>query len=154
MIQLILAYAFIGCYFLMEVLLRQKGSAKSLETGVADKGSTLAISASYAGSALLLVVLNFARVGLISAPLVSWLGLIVMLLGLAFRVRSMRVIGSSYSRTLCLSDSQEFVRKGPYRIIRHAGYLGNLLLWVGAATALANWIAVIAISPLIIGVYG
>ncbi len=67
--------------------------------------------------------------------IVSWLGLVIMLLGLGLRVWSMRVLGAYYSRTLRVTDTQVIVTQGPYRIVRHPGYLGTILLWVGSGRA-------------------
>jgi protein-S-isoprenylcysteine O-methyltransferase len=32
------------------------------------------------------------------------------------------------------------VEEGPYRLLRHPGYSGNLLMWAGAGLAASNWI--------------
>ena len=43
----------------------------------------------------------------------------------------MRALGQSYSRTLRTSPDQVVIQSGPYRFIRHPGYLGSLLIWTG-----------------------
>ncbi len=108
---------------------------------------------SYGISLVLPLILGVAGVGRLSAPLASWLGIVAMLLGLAFRAWSMRVLGSSYTRTLRVAGAQEIVDRGPYRYIRHPGYLGSILIWAGFALALADWIGIIAIALLMVGVY-
>jgi len=45
----------------------------------------------------------------------------------------MRTLGASYSRTLRTDDAQRVVDDGPYRLIRHPGYAGSLLVWSGFA---------------------
>ncbi len=89
-----------------------------------------------------------------ASSIVSWLGLVIMLLGLALRVWSMRALGAYYSRTLRVTDAQVIVTQGPYRVVRHPGYLGTILLWVGSGLALANWIATVGVALLMLGVYG
>jgi protein-S-isoprenylcysteine O-methyltransferase Ste14 len=54
---------------------------------------------------------------------------------------------------LRISDRQQIVDEGPYRLVRHPGYLGTLLLWLGAALASENWIAVPTIMVPMISVY-
>ena len=49
----------------------------------------------------------------------------------------MIVLGRFYTRTLVTLSDQTLVRREPYRRIRHPGYLGSLLVWVGASLALA-----------------
>ena len=45
----------------------------------------------------------------------------------------MRTLGASYSRTLRTDDAQRVGDDGPYRLIRHPGYAGSLLVWSGFA---------------------
>jgi hypothetical protein len=70
-------------------------------------------------------------------PVAAPAGLVVEATGLALRAWSMRALGGSYSRTLRVvedEDQQTVVDAGPYRLIRHPGYLGSLLTWVGFAS--------------------
>jgi protein-S-isoprenylcysteine O-methyltransferase Ste14 len=45
----------------------------------------------------------------------------------------MQTLRTSYSRTLRTADDQHLIDDGPYRILRHPGYLGSLLIWTGFA---------------------
>lgn len=47
----------------------------------------------------------------------------------------MIVLGRFYTRTLTTAGDQSVITRGPYRFIRHPGYLGSLLTWCGAAAA-------------------
>lgn len=47
-------------------------------------------------------------------------------------------LAASYTRTLRVGARQRLVVAGPYRLIRHPGYLGTLLLWLGAALTTGN----------------
>jgi protein-S-isoprenylcysteine O-methyltransferase Ste14 len=76
-----------------------------------------------------------------------------MLAGLVLRIWASRVLGSFYTRTLRTETEQHLIAKGPYRLVRHPGYLGTLLLWLGAGIATSNWIAVTAISLPMLGSY-
>ena len=49
----------------------------------------------------------------------------------------MIVLGRLYTRTLVTTADQAVVRSGPYRVVRHPGYLGSLMAWTGAALVLA-----------------
>jgi protein-S-isoprenylcysteine O-methyltransferase len=66
----------------------------------------------------------------------------------------MRVLGRFYTRTLVTTDDQRVVRDGPYRIVRHPGYLGSLLVWLGAAFCSTNLIAIGAVAVLLTVAYG
>ena len=153
MFQIVLAYMLITGFFAIEIFLRQGTSARSLEATDSDKGSTRLIGVSFGVAVVLPPLLDLLQVGLIAWPIISWLGLISMLLGLGLRVWSMRVLGAYYSRTLRVADEQVIVTQGPYRVVRHPGYLGTMLVWVGSGLALANWIATVVIALLMLGVY-
>ncbi len=55
--------------------------------------------------------------------------------GLGLRAWSMRTLGASYTRTLRAESAQALVETGPYRLVRHPGYAGSLLVWTGFALA-------------------
>ncbi len=153
MFQAILAYVLIAGFFAIEIFVRQGASAKSLEVPDSDKGSTRFIGASFGVAIVLPPLLDLLQIGQIASPIVSWLGLIIMLLGLGLRVWSMRVLGAYYSRTLRVTEAQTIVTQGPYRVIRHPGYLATMLVWVGSGLALANWVAAAMVALLMLGVY-
>jgi protein-S-isoprenylcysteine O-methyltransferase Ste14 len=56
------------------------------------------------------------------------------------------VLGQFYTRTLRVADRQTVVDQGPYRLIRHPGYAGNLALWIGAGLATGNGLTTIVIT--------
>lgn len=144
-----IAYGLIGCFFLGERALRHGNAAKSLDTGRADHGTTrdvgTAIGLSAAGM-LAAPLLNHARIGRLAAALPAWSGVAAMLAGLALRVWAMHVLGSAYTRTLRTTPEQRLVAEGPYRLIRHPGYLGTLMVWIGGGLATANWIIATVIA--------
>jgi protein-S-isoprenylcysteine O-methyltransferase len=41
---------------------------------------------------------------------------------------------------------QAVISNGPYRLLRHPGYLGDILLWSGAAFTTLNWIAFVVVT--------
>jgi protein-S-isoprenylcysteine O-methyltransferase Ste14 len=154
MIETILAFVFAICFFAIEPLLRQGKAARSLERTASDKGSSTLIVVLFWIVIVLPHLLNFLQVGQIKSPGIRWLGLFIMLLGLALRFWSMRILGEYYTRTLRVTDTQAIISQGPYRIIRHPGYLGTIFVWIGFALAVGNWIATIIMAMLLFGVYG
>jgi protein-S-isoprenylcysteine O-methyltransferase Ste14 len=135
------AYALLSCFFLAERLLRQGPEAASLEAGQTDQGTTRAIGRAFGQSIMALAVaplLNRWRLGRLAAPRMAWSGVAAMVAGLTVRVWAARVLGGFYTRTLRISTTQPLVEDGPYRLVRHPGYLGVLLLLLGAGLASAN----------------
>jgi len=151
------AYGLIGCFLVTERLLRQGESAKSLEEGQADRGSTRAIGTAFGLAMLAMLVapfMNRLKIGRYHGEKAAWSGIAVMLTGLVLRIWATRVLGSFYTRTLRTAEEQHLIADGPYRLVRHPGYLGNLLLWLGAGVASANWIMATAITFFMVRAYG
>ena len=147
-----LSYLLIACFLLLQRELRGGEQARSLCPGETDQGTTRLLGMAFALSipvlilAPLLNTLEVARLDL-GFP-VGWAGIVLMLGGLALRCWSNATLGRFYTSTLRLSPGQAIVTRGPYRLLRHPGYAGALLFWVGAALASQNGLAaVLTVTP-------
>jgi protein-S-isoprenylcysteine O-methyltransferase len=76
---------------------------------------------------------------------VFFVGIILMLAGLAFRFYAMRVLGRFFTYDVAVQAGQTIVEAGPYRHIRHPSYTGALITLVGLGLALGNWAALLTI---------
>jgi protein-S-isoprenylcysteine O-methyltransferase Ste14 len=97
------------------------------------------------------VALSLASVGMVQAAW-RWAGVAVLAVGLALRAWGMTTLGASYTRTLRTAGDQRLVQDGPYRLIRHPGYSGSLLVWVGYSLGLGSWIALVVTAGLLLAV--
>jgi len=143
MLTTVMAYLLIGCFLVLERALRQGQQATSLEAGEADRGSTRRLGEAFAFTVLALLMapaLNVLYIGRLPSR-TGWIGVGIMLSGLALRWWAHQTLGRFYTRTLRVAQDQSVIRSGPYQVIRHPGYSGVLLLWVGAGLAVSNWIA-------------
>lgn len=132
--------------------LRRPGTAASLDPSDDDRGTTrvlLAASGAAYGLPLLLYRLPLARMPSASAAA----GLFMQACGFALRVWSMNTLGSFYSRTLRTIEDQTVVDIGPYRLIRHPGYAGALLVWTGLALTSRSAPAAVLVTALMGRVY-
>lgn len=80
-------------------------------------------------------------------------GLALQAAGLAVRIWSMRTLRASYSRTLRAEAEQPVVDRGPYRLVRHPGYLGSLMTWTGFALTSRSTPVVATVAALLARVY-
>jgi protein-S-isoprenylcysteine O-methyltransferase Ste14 len=158
LVPVLVAYALIIGFFLWERRSRQGAEAASFVRGTFDRGSTTLLAGVFTlGFALLLgaLALNARGIGQMNvAPVVAWVGIVVMGLGIALRVWSSRVLGRYFTRTLRVAADQPIVSDGPYRVVRHPGYLGDILMWSGAAFAAVNWIVFVGLTLAAVLAYG
>lgn len=153
----IAAYLLIALFFLAVESRRKNQTARTWRTGRFDIGSQRALGAGIVAVEMGLIagpVLNYFGVGRLSRGwIVGWVGVALMIGGIALRYWAGRTLGAFYTRTLQIQSSQKIVTDGPYRAIRHPGYAGALLLWVGAVCATANWPAIAVATPVVVGAY-
>lgn len=136
-------------------------SARGGKPGAADRGSTWAIS-----SAVLVPVLGLvfaiesttspalsrglaffgasSPAALPGMPAVAWLGVAIGALGLPLRLWAVLTLRERYTRTLLVHENHAIERDGPYRLVRHPGYLGSLLTMNGIALATGNTVVLVA----------
>jgi protein-S-isoprenylcysteine O-methyltransferase len=83
------------------------------------------------------------------------IGMILLLAGIALRVWSFAALGRYFTRCVQVSPGQPVVTNGPYRLVRHPGYAGGLLAWVGIGVTSANWagLAAVTLLPLIVVIW-
>lgn len=72
---------------------------------------------------------NFAPVN----PVLSSIGLILDVAGLAFFVWARQRLGRNWSQTVSAKEGHELVTSGPYRYIRHPMYTGGFIACLGSA---------------------
>ncbi len=129
---LLAGYLGLAGFIAVECLAREGGSTSSLEVSGDDKGTTYLLGATDAFLALAPALLRRTPIRPLP-PIAAPVGLLVQLAGLGVRSWSMRTLRASYSRTLRTEADQQVIDSGPYRLIRHPGYLGSLMTWTGFA---------------------
>lgn len=87
-------------------------------------------------------------------PAVFWIGIALMLCGLAFRWYAIRVLGKYFTRDVATRANQQVVERGPYRWIRHPSYSGSLLTVLGFGLATTNWLSLVAVGGFALLGYG
>src|SRR3954454_11038355 len=136
-----LSGSLLAAWLLLELLLRSGDqAARSWRGGDADRSSTRLVVGTYVAAFVAPFLLHTSGLGVVHAgSAAAWIGVTVGALGLGLRVWSMRVLGPDYTRSLRTREAQSVVDRGPYRLVRHPGYVGSILVWAGSRLAL-NWL--------------
>jgi protein-S-isoprenylcysteine O-methyltransferase Ste14 len=122
------------------------------EARKADRGS-LAVLLSCTAVGLLVLILSTTLVPAATirpAAGAFAVGIVVYLAGFAMRRWSEHSLGRYFTFAVMTSADQPVITTGPYRIVRHPGYTGVMLVVVGAGAVAGNWIGLIGFTALIL----
>jgi protein-S-isoprenylcysteine O-methyltransferase Ste14 len=137
-------------FYVIQAEIRFGSRARSSAAGASDRGSTRALSLSSTvpiiGFALVMqtraavppLALPAWLIGsdtLPGMPAFAWVGVGLGFAGLALRLWAVLTLRQRYTRTLLVTEGHAIERGGPYRFVRHPGYLGSLLCLNGVALA-------------------
>jgi protein-S-isoprenylcysteine O-methyltransferase len=95
------------------------------------------------------IVFFFGKNGITLLP--DWffyLGIPLMVAGIAFRQWAILVLGRFFSTTVKIISDHRIISNGPYRLIRHPTYAGSLLTLVGLGLASRTWGGTLVIAAL------
>ena len=80
------------------------------------------------------------------------IGMTLIILGLIIRITSIVTLKQQFTYTVTKIENHELIESGLYKYIRHPGYLGQLLIFIGLSTSLSNWLSIIfMIIPVSVG---
>ncbi len=79
-------------------------------------------------------------------PLLFFLGLALVLLGVGWRWYSMKILGEYFTGIVALHEDQRVVQHGPYRLVRHPSYTGALVATLGIGLMMENWASLLVLG--------
>lgn len=152
----VLLIAFLGMEFFRGTTKPSAATETAALPAGDDRGSSLMILGAYILALIVGPVLSARGIGSFGKNTGAWIaaGLVAMAGGVAIRLWAMATLRGSYSRTLRVITTQSLITRGPYRLVRHPGYLGSLLAWVGYALTQANWAVALLVAALMLIAYG
>jgi len=131
--------------------MRQKRERSIIKTG--DKLSLLILILSISIGYWLSFGIGKTTIGRIyHRDILCVVGAIIIMAGLIIRIKSILTLKQHFTYTVTQIENHELIETGLYKSIRHPGYLGQLIIFLGIATAMSNWLSlVLMIIPIIIG---
>jgi protein-S-isoprenylcysteine O-methyltransferase Ste14 len=154
-IKLILIIGFSYLYGFFEVFmnLRQRGRGQVASSG--DKGSLWLLYGSITVGYCLSFAIGATKIG----RMPGWdtffvIGFALVTIGLIIRIYSILTLRQFFTYSVAKVAGHELIETGLYKVIRHPGYLGQLLIFIGLALSLSNWLSVVVMTlPIAFG-YG
>ena len=151
--KLLFIITFACLYGFFEILMSLRQRRKSTIKQSGDKGSIRFLFICIGLGYWLSFLIRPNRIGRID----EWntffiIGAVLTILGLLIRITSILTLRKQFTYTVAKIDNHLLIDKGLYKIIRHPGYLGQLIIFLGISTSLSNWLSIIfMIVPVMIG---
>jgi protein-S-isoprenylcysteine O-methyltransferase Ste14 len=140
----------LAAWILMEVL---QGRKHRTDARATDRGSLRLIHVCWIGAWIALSGARTAAPGASIHPAVLGfcLGLVIAWSGIGLRWWSFRTLGRYFTFTVMTSPDQSVVSNGPYSVLRHPGYAGAEMAFLGLGLMYDNWLglAAAAMIPMI-----
>jgi protein-S-isoprenylcysteine O-methyltransferase Ste14 len=150
-LQLIIAFSVIYGFFEIFMSLRQRNQRSVIQTG--DRLSVWILSISISFGYWLSFIIAATKIGRIY----HWnsffmIGSILTIVGLIIKVSAILTLKQQFTYTVTKIENHKLIENGLYKSIRHPGYLGQLIIFLGVSTMLSNWLSIILmILPVFMG---
>jgi protein-S-isoprenylcysteine O-methyltransferase len=150
-IVIIIGFSYLYGFFELFMNLRNKNKSKVTRSG--DKGSIWLL--------YILITLGYALSFAIGATKIGrmpyWntffaIGAVLVVLGLVIRIVSIMTLRQYFTYSVAKVEGHQLIETGLYKNIRHPGYLGQLMIFLGLSISLSNWLSILLMMiPVVIG---
>jgi protein-S-isoprenylcysteine O-methyltransferase Ste14 len=140
-------------YGFFEVFMNLRQRSKSKVTTSSDKNSLWWLYA--------LITLGYALSFLIGATRIGriydWntlfvVGMALFVIGFIVRIHSLLTLKQYFTYSVAKVENHKIIETGLYKFIRHPGYLGQLIIFIGISTSISNWLSVLVMMiPITLG---
>jgi protein-S-isoprenylcysteine O-methyltransferase Ste14 len=118
----------------------QENTLKKREEGVASRLASVLGLIGFVAIIMYAINPNWLSWASLPLPLwVSWMGVLVALLGFAILQWAQNTLGKNWSDTPRMMQEQALITSGPYQFIRHPIYTAFLLILGSTLLISANW---------------
>ena len=70
-------------------------------------------------------------------------GIALVVIGLMIRIHSLLTLKQFFSYSVAIIENQKIIETGMYKFLRHPGYLGQLIIFIGISNSISNWISIL-----------
>jgi protein-S-isoprenylcysteine O-methyltransferase len=150
-VVIIIAFSYLYGFFEVFMNLRQRSKVRVVTSR--DKGSLWLLFFLITIGYMLSFFFGATKIGRLS----YWntffaLGFILIAIGLIIRVWSILTLKQHFTYSVSQVENHQLIETGLYKNIRHPGYLGQLLIFIGISTSLSNWLSILLMMiPICIG---
>jgi protein-S-isoprenylcysteine O-methyltransferase Ste14 len=152
-LKIIIIIAVSYLYGFFEVFMNLRQRSKSKVTTSSDKSSLWELYG--------LITLGYALSFSIGATRIGriyyWntffaIGMALFVIGFIIRIHSLLTLKQYFTYSVAKVENHKIIETGLYKFIRHPGYLGQLIIFIGISTAISNWISILVMMiPITLG---
>ena len=131
--------------------LRNKNKSKVTSSG--DKGSLWLLFGLITVGYALSFAIGATKIGRMPYWNIFFaMGAVLVVLGLVIRILSIMTLRQYFTYSVAKVEGHQLIETGLYKNIRHPGYLGQLLIFLGLSISLSNWLSILLMMiPVTIG---
>lgn len=152
-LKIIIIIAVSYLYGFFEVFLNFRQRSKSRISTLSDKGSLWLLY----GLITLGYALSFAIGATKTGRIYFWntffgIGMVIFVVGLLIRIHSILTLKQFFTYSVAKLENHQIIETGLYKFIRHPGYFGQLIIFLGISISISNWFSILfMIIPVSIG---
>ena len=147
----IIGFSYLYGFFEVFINLRNRNKSKVAASG--DKGSLWLLYGMITIGYVLSFAIGMTKIGRIY----HWntffaIGAVLVVIGLIIRIMSIMTLRQYFTYSVANVEDHKLVDTGLYKNIRHPGYLGQLLIFLGISISISNWLSIpLMMIPVAIG---
>lgn len=150
-IIIIIAVSYLYGFFEIFLNFRQRSKCRISTTN--DKGSLWLLY----GLITLGYALSFAIGATKIGRIYYWntlfvIGMVTFVIGFLIRIHSILTLKQFFTYSVAKVENHKIIEAGLYKFIRHPGYLGQLIIFLGISISISNWFSILFMMiPVFIG---
>jgi protein-S-isoprenylcysteine O-methyltransferase Ste14 len=150
-IIIIIAVSYVYGFFELFMNFRQR--SKNKVTTSRDKGSLWLLFGLITVGYALSFSIGATKIGRVY----DWntffaIGMALFVIGLVIRIHSILTLSQYFTYSVAKVENHKIITTGLYKFIRHPGYLGQLIIFIGISTSISNWLSILAMMiPVTLG---
>jgi protein-S-isoprenylcysteine O-methyltransferase Ste14 len=152
-LKIIIIIAVSYLYGFFEVFMNLRQRSKSNVTTSRDKGSLWLLYSLITVGYALSFSIGATKIGRIY----DWntffaIGMALFVIGLMIRIHSILTLKQFFTYSIAQVENHKIIETGLYKYIRHPGYLGQLIIFIGISTSISNWLSILVMMiPVTLG---
>jgi protein-S-isoprenylcysteine O-methyltransferase Ste14 len=152
-LKLILIIGFSYLYGFFEVFMNLRQKSKGNVITSRDKGSLWWLYSLITLGYILSFSIGATKIGRIFYwDIFFAVGVVLVVIGLMIRIGSILTLKQYFTYSVAKVEDHQLIETGLYKSIRHPGYLGQLIIFIGISTSLSNWLSILLMMiPVCIG---